>query len=134
MECLADVIQHARKLGLLVLLDGKRGDIGSTAEGYAEAYLGEDSPWQCDALTVNPYLGDDTLLPFFQRASATGTGIFVLVKTSNGGSRSCRICHVPKAAFTTAWRPRWKAYRCLQSANWDMELSGPSPARPIPRS
>lgn len=87
MQCLAEVIQHARKLGLLVLLDGKRGDIGSTAEGYAEAYLGEDSPWQCDALTVNPYLGDDTLLPFFQRASATGTGIFVLVKTSNGGSR-----------------------------------------------
>ncbi len=86
MQCLAEVIQHARKLGLLVLLDGKRGDIGSTAEGYAEAYLGADSPWQCDALTVNPYLGDDTLLPFFQRASATGTGIFVLVKTSNGGS------------------------------------------------
>ncbi len=87
MHCLAEVIQHARQLGLLVLLDGKRGDIGSTAEGYAEAYLGEDSPWQCDALTVNPYLGDDTLLPFFQRASVTGTGIFVLVKTSNGGSR-----------------------------------------------
>lgn len=87
MQCLAEVIEHARKLGLLVLLDGKRGDIGSTAEGYAEAYLGADSAWKCDALTVNPYLGDDTLLPFFQRASETGTGIFVLVKTSNGGSR-----------------------------------------------
>ncbi len=87
MQCLAEVIEHARKLGLLVLLDGKRGDIGSTAEGYAEAYLGEDSPWRCDALTVNPYLGDDTLLPFFERASSTGTGIFVLVKTSNPGSK-----------------------------------------------
>ena len=96
MQCLAEVIQHARKLGLLVLLDGKRGDIGSTAEGYAEAYLGADSPWQCDALTVNPYLGDDTLLPFFQRASSTGTGIFVLVKTSNPGSKFLQDLHCPE--------------------------------------
>ncbi|MCC6507691.1 MAG: orotidine-5'-phosphate decarboxylase, partial [Pirellulaceae bacterium] len=52
LQCLARVIQHATQLGLIVLLDGKRGDIGSTAEGYAEAYLGPSSPWGCDALTV----------------------------------------------------------------------------------
>ncbi len=86
MQSLAGVIQHARKAGLLVLLDGKRGDIGSTAEGYADAYLGESSAWQCDALTVNPYLGDDTLAPFVDTAESRGAGIFVLVKTSNLGS------------------------------------------------
>lgn len=86
MAALAGVIQHARKKGLLVLLDGKRGDIGSTAEGYADAYLGTESIWQCDALTVNPYLGDDTLEPFVDCANQRGAGIFVLVKTSNPGS------------------------------------------------
>ncbi len=86
MQALAAIIRHARKSGLLILLDGKRGDIGSTAEGYADAYLGQTSPWQCDALTVNPYLGDDTLLPFVETANARGAGIFVLVKTSNPGS------------------------------------------------
>lgn len=86
MQALAAVIVHARKRGLLVLLDGKRGDIGSTAEGYADAYLGAASPWQCDALTVNPYLGDDTLEPFVKMASARDAGVFVLVKTSNPGS------------------------------------------------
>jgi orotidine-5'-phosphate decarboxylase len=86
MQALAGVIAHARKRGLLVLLDGKRGDIGSTAEGYADAYLGAESAWQCDALTVNPYLGDDTLVPFVKTAQARDAGVFVLVKTSNPGS------------------------------------------------
>ncbi len=83
---LQDVIDYAHKLGLLLLLDGKRGDIGSTAEGYAQAYLGPHSPWKCDALTVNPYLGNDTLQPFIQTANANSAGIFVLAKTSNPGS------------------------------------------------
>ncbi|HBE72049.1 MAG TPA: orotidine-5'-phosphate decarboxylase [Planctomycetaceae bacterium] len=86
MQALGSVIAHARKAGMLVLLDGKRGDIGSTAEGYAAAYLGETSPWGCDALTINAFLGNDTLEPFVKRAGDTGTGIFVLVKTSNPGS------------------------------------------------
>ncbi|MEC8555823.1 MAG: orotidine-5'-phosphate decarboxylase [Planctomycetota bacterium] len=86
MQALWGIVQHARKAGLIVLLDGKRGDIGSTAQGYAEAYLGYESPWQCDALTVNPYLGDDTLAPFHQAATDNGAGVFVLVKTSNPGS------------------------------------------------
>lgn len=86
MHCLAEVIQYSRTKGLDVLLDGKRGDIGSTAEGYADAYLGVQSAWGCDALTVNPYLGDDTLEPFIKTANERGAGIFVLVKTSNPGS------------------------------------------------
>ncbi len=88
-EALARVIDHAREAGLLVILDGKRNDIGSTAEAYAHAYLGPrpDSPWGCDALTVNPYMGDDSLQPFVDRGLATGSGLFVLVKTSNPGSQ-----------------------------------------------
>jgi orotidine-5'-phosphate decarboxylase len=86
---LADVIKHAAAKGLLVILDGKRNDIGSTAQGYAEAYLGPGnaSPWGADALTVSPYLGDDSLTPFMDVANARGAGIFVLVKTSNPGGK-----------------------------------------------
>lgn len=82
---LAAVIAHARSQGLVVVLDGKRNDIGSTAEAYAAAYLGAQSAWQGDALTVSPYLGDDSLTPFVDRAQTSDSGIFVLVKTSNPG-------------------------------------------------
>jgi orotidine-5'-phosphate decarboxylase len=78
--------ERARAQGLMVLVDAKRGDIGSTAEGYAAAYLGADAAMPADALTVNPYLGFDTLEPFVQTAKANGRGLFVLVKTSNPGS------------------------------------------------
>jgi orotidine-5'-phosphate decarboxylase len=84
---LKEVIEYGTAKGLLVILDGKRNDIGSTAAGYAEAYLGASSPWGCDALTVSPYLGDDSLTPFVDRAKANGAGIFVLVKTSNPGGK-----------------------------------------------
>ena len=87
---LARVMRYARKQGLIVICDAKRGDIGTTAEAYARAYLaGEDplaAPWQADALTVNPYLGQDTLEPFVKIARERGAGIYVLVKTSNPGS------------------------------------------------
>jgi len=85
MTVLQDVIGYARQRDLLVILDGKRNDIGSTAEAYAYAYLGVASAWQADALTVSPYLGDDSLTPFVRTADARGAGIFVLVKTSNPG-------------------------------------------------
>ncbi len=85
MTALAEVIRYARQCGLLVILDGKRNDIGSTAAAYAEAYLGAQTAWGADALTVSPYLGDDSLEPFLAQAQATGSGIFVLVKTSNPG-------------------------------------------------
>lgn len=87
MSALADVIKYAREKKLIVLLDAKRGDIGSTAEAYAKAYLGESSEWGADSLTVNPYLGDDSLTPFVEQSKATDSGIFVLVKTSNPGGK-----------------------------------------------
>ena len=85
MAALATTISYAREKGLLVILDGKRNDIGSTAAAYADAYLGDESAWRADALTVSPYLGDDSLTPFTAVANARGAGIFVLVKTSNPG-------------------------------------------------
>jgi orotidine-5'-phosphate decarboxylase len=85
VAALADVIGYARQRDLLVVLDAKRGDIGSTAEAYARGYLSASGPWRADALTVNPYLGDDSLQPFIDTARANSAGIFVLVKTSNPG-------------------------------------------------
>ncbi len=89
MLVLADVMRYARDRGLLVLLDGKRNDIGSTATAYAQGYLGAPpaSPWGADALTVSPYLGDDSLAPFVDVARQRGAGMFVLVKTSNPGGK-----------------------------------------------
>ncbi|MDP3460503.1 MAG: orotidine-5'-phosphate decarboxylase, partial [Hyphomonas sp.] len=75
-----------RDLGLLVLIDAKRGDIGSTAEGNAEAFLSKGGFFESDAVTVNPYMGLDTLEPFAKRAEANGKGIVVLVRTSNPGA------------------------------------------------
>lgn len=86
LEALDSLVRQARRHGILVLLDAKRGDIGSTAKAYAAAYLGPDAPMPCDAITLNPYLGRDSLEPFVQRAEDTGSGLFVLVKTSNPGS------------------------------------------------
>ncbi len=86
LRVLEKVVSRARRQRLLVLLDAKRGDVGSTAAGYAAAYLGPQAALDCDALTLSPYLGRDSLQPFFERAQHRGRGLFVLVKTSNPGS------------------------------------------------
>ena len=88
MVALAEVCDHAAAAGLLVIMDAKRNDIGATAEAYAAGYLGPkpESAWGCDALTINPYMGFDTLEPFYKQGQATGAGTFVLCKTSNPGS------------------------------------------------
>ncbi len=86
LRALEAVVERCRSRGLMVVLDGKRGDLGSTAEGYAEAYLSAMAPLSVDALTVHPYLGRDSLQPFLDRCESNGRGIFVLVKTSNPGS------------------------------------------------
>lgn len=85
MTVLHEVVRYAREQGLLVIMDGKRNDIGSTATAYAHAYLGKHSAWAADSLTISPYLGDDSLTPFVEVAKETGTGLFCLVKTSNPG-------------------------------------------------
>jgi orotidine-5'-phosphate decarboxylase len=87
VKVLAEVVAAAREAGLLVVLDAKRGDIGSSAAGYAAAYLAASAPLRSDALTVNPWLGLDSLEPFLKAAETAGGGLFVLTRTSNPGGR-----------------------------------------------
>lgn len=79
---LEDAVARCRDAGALVLLDAKRGDIGSTMAGYVDV-LTAGHPMQVDALTVSPYLGPDSLEPAVRTARAHGAGLFVLARTSN---------------------------------------------------
>lgn len=77
------LLSSARAAGTLVLADVKRGDIGSTMQGYADAYLSASAPLAVDAITVSPYLGFGSLRPVLDTAAAHGRGVFVLAATSN---------------------------------------------------
>ena len=80
---LEEVVAAGRETGTLVIVDAKRGDIGSTMAAYADAYLRDGSPLAGDALTVSPYLGFGSIAPAVEAAQATGRGLFVLALTSN---------------------------------------------------
>jgi orotidine-5'-phosphate decarboxylase len=80
---LESTIRQLREAGSLVLLDVKRGDIGSTVAAYASAYLDPSSPVHADAVTASPYLGVGSLAPMFELAAEHGGGVFVLALTSN---------------------------------------------------
>jgi orotidine-5'-phosphate decarboxylase len=81
MRALVEVMGLARRLELITIADAKRGDIGATSAAYAEAFLGEGD-FKSDAVTVNPYLGSDAMMPFVVRARA-GRGVLILVRNSN---------------------------------------------------
>jgi orotidine-5'-phosphate decarboxylase len=83
IQVLESIIRQSREAGVIVLLDVKRGDIGSTMAAYASAYLDPASPLRADAITVSPYLGVGSLRPALDLAAANGAGIFVLALTSN---------------------------------------------------
>ena len=113
---------YARTAGLLVVADGKRGDIGSTARAYAAAYL--DRPPHADvapadALTVNVYLGRDALEPFLVAARRHGAGLFCLVKTSNPGGAEIQDLVLSDG------RPLWQQIARLV-AEWGEDLVGES--------
>jgi orotidine-5'-phosphate decarboxylase len=138
MTALADVVDYAQRAGLLVVLDGKRNDIGSTAAAYADGYLGAEgsSPWGADALTVSPYLGDDSLKPFVDVAVDRAAGIFVLVKTSNPGGAMFQDLvadgmpiyrhvakYVEKLAAETAGQSGYGAVGAVVGATWPEQLA-----------
>lgn len=77
------VLDELREAGTLSVLDVKRGDIGSTVDAYAEAFVGADAPAAADAITLSPYLGYESLRPAIDLAHQTGRGVFVLALTSN---------------------------------------------------
>ena len=87
LQAMEEVCAAARDAGLIVLVDAKRGDIGTTVEGYAEGYLGAAAAFPCDALTVNPYMGVETLENFVALAEKHNRGVVVLCHTSNPGSK-----------------------------------------------
>jgi orotidine-5'-phosphate decarboxylase len=91
---LEDVLAAARDAGLIVIGDAKRGDVGSTMDGYAEAWFAPDSPLRVDALTVSPYLGFDSLRSTIDRARQVGAGVFVLAATSNPEARAGQTARV----------------------------------------
>lgn len=99
-------VDYARSKGLLVIADGKRNDIGTTSDAYAKAYLTpapktsdsasplREGAFDADALTVNPYLGEDGIQPFTKACAEHGKGIFTLVKTSNRSSGQLQDLHL----------------------------------------
>ena len=93
IQAFEEICQYAKSKDLLVIADAKRNDIGSTAKAYAQGFLGKSPLIQgdlnvneVDAVTVNPYLGSDNILPFLEEAQQNNKGIFILVKTSNPSS------------------------------------------------
>jgi orotidine-5'-phosphate decarboxylase len=115
MAAFAEICAYARLAGLLVIADGKRGDIGSTARAYAAAYLDGDEP-VADALTVNPWLGRESIEPYLAAARRNGTGIFCVVKTSNAGG------DVQDVTLSDG-RPMWQHVASLV-ADWGADLVG----------
>lgn len=93
MKTFQETCQYAKEKGMLVIADIKRGDIGSTAQGYSNAFLGETSLgeksekiYDVDFVTLNPYMGIDSIKPFIEDCKKYGKGAFILVKTSNPSS------------------------------------------------
>lgn len=97
----ADAVSRAKLAGMSVILDAKRGDIGTTAEGYASAAFGKAPGFDADCVTINPYLGLDSLEPFLKRAEEDQKGVAILVRTSNPGARDLQDLDVGGA-------PLWK--------------------------
>jgi orotidine-5'-phosphate decarboxylase len=110
-----EVCAYARRAGVLVIADGKRGDVGSTARAYAAAYLEGEEP-VADALTVNPWLGRDSVEPYLAAARRYGTGIFCVVKTSNAGGEIQDL-------MLSDGRPIWQHVAALV-AEWGEDLLG----------
>jgi len=97
------VVRYAHYRGLLVIDDSKRNDIGNTAKAYAYAHLAKNGPINADFLTVSPFLGTDSILPFLDTAKAEGKGVFVLVKTSNPSSVEISEAVTPHGETVRDW-------------------------------
>ena len=123
MRAFCEVVKLARRLGLITIADAKRGDIGTTSSAYAEAFLG-DGDFSCDAVTVNPYQGSDTLMPFLAKVR-DGRGVFVLVRTSNPSSGEFQD-------LSASGRPLWESVAARVNG-WgaDYVLAGASGLSPV---
>ncbi|MCQ6556488.1 orotidine-5'-phosphate decarboxylase [Streptomyces sp. C10-9-1] len=138
---LEKAVEEARAAGALVLMDAKRGDIGSTMGAYAEAFLRKDSPLFSDAVTLSPYLGFGSLRPALDQALLSGSGVFVLALTSNpegaevqratgaGGAPLAQVMLDHMAAENEGARPLGSVGAVvgatLGDAGVDLDINGP---------
>ncbi|GAA4789622.1 MULTISPECIES: orotidine-5'-phosphate decarboxylase [Streptomyces] len=138
---LEKAVEEARAAGALVLMDAKRGDIGSTMGAYAEAFLRKDSPLFSDAVTLSPYLGFGSLRPALDQALLSGSGVFVLALTSNpegaevqratgaGGAPLAQVMLDHMAAENQGVRPLGSVGAVvgatLGDAGVDLDINGP---------
>jgi orotidine-5'-phosphate decarboxylase len=95
MEVLRQTVEMAQSRGALVIIDAKRGDISTTAAAYADAFLGRQSPFGGDAMTLSAYLGLGSLGPFFDAARDHGAGLFVVVRSSNSEGSALQQARLP---------------------------------------
>jgi orotidine-5'-phosphate decarboxylase len=116
---LEDVLRAARDAALVVIADAKRGDIGSTMDGYAHAWLAPGAPLEADAVTVSPYLGVGALRPTFEFARQHGKGVFVLAATSNPEASDLQraIVHHPAPVSRAAESPQTVAHDVIREAS-----------------
>lgn len=124
-------VAYARDKGLVVIGDAKRGDISSTAQAYADAHIGrvtaaEQSPavYDTDFVTVNPYLGFDTLEPFLENAKRYGKGFFILVKTSNPGAGDVQDLDTPGGKVYEVIADRVEAWNRETAGTYGYGLAG----------
>jgi len=101
-KALEDTCQYAKSLGLLIVADAKRGDISSTGAAYAKAIIDNNGPMGCDSITLNPWMGLDTLDPFLKLVEEQGKGIFVLLRTTNPQSHFFQHHGKPSASIQLA--------------------------------
>ncbi|WP_142417007.1 orotidine-5'-phosphate decarboxylase [Bartonella massiliensis] len=118
LQVLKELIENAQKQGLLVIADAKRGDIGSTAEAYGQAWLGANSPFKADAITVNPFLGFDALIPLIKIAEETETAIFMVVQSSNPEGRHIRNASIGNQTVSVHLAQRIFAYNSQSSSQY----------------
>lgn len=117
LQAYVNILNKAKELNLISIADIKRGDIGSTAEAYAQAHLGgpNPGPFEADAVTINPWLGEDSLEPFFKRCQEREKGVYLLLHTSNPGSKDLQECELGQggqlyqhlATMIDQWQNKW---------------------------
>jgi orotidine-5'-phosphate decarboxylase len=126
---LETTLQAAREAGLFVIADAKRGDIGSTMQGYAGAWLADGSALAADALTVSPYLGFDSLLPTIDFARKNSRGLFVLAATSNPEGHQSQLAETGGVSLAaeivaSAQRLQDQSVGCVVGATVDLGRYG----------
>lgn len=120
-EVLEKLVERIAQTDLLLIMDAKRGDIGTTMDGYFDAWLSKNAPFVCDALTVSPYLGFDSLTEVMSNCTELGRGLFVLAATSNPEGAAVQLSQTEKSKTLAA-----DIWSRLEQVNQLTSISGDS--------